>query len=35
MEKYSYELKREIGEEYLSGKTSYLILEDKYQVEDS
>ena len=32
MAKYSYELKRKIVEEYLSGKTSYLILEDKYQI---
>ena len=32
MAKYSYELKKKIVEEYLSGKTSYLILEDKYQI---
>ena len=32
MAKYSYELKRKIVEEYLSGKTSYLVLEDKYQI---
>ena len=32
MAKYSYELKKKIVEEYLSGKTSYLVLEDKYQI---
>ena len=32
MAKYSYELKRKIVEEYLFGKTSYLVLEDKYQI---
>ena len=35
MAKYSYELKRKIVEEYLSGKTSYLVLEDKYQIDYS
>ena len=35
MAKYSYELKRKIVEEYLSGKTSYLVLEDKYQIDHS
>ena len=35
MAKYSYELKRKIVEEYLSGKTSYLVLEDKYQIGES
>lgn len=32
MAKYSYELKKKIVEEYLSGETSYLVLEDKYQI---
>ncbi len=32
MAKYSYELKKKIVEEYLSGKSSYLVLEDKYQI---
>ena len=32
MAKYSYELKRKIVEEYLSGKTSYSVLKDKYQI---
>ena len=32
MAKYSYGLKRKIVEEYLSGKTSYSVLEDKYQI---
>lgn len=32
MEKDSYEFKKKIVEEYLSGKTSYLVLEDKYQI---
>ena len=35
MAKYSYELKRNIVEEYLSGKTSYSVLEDKYQIDES
>ena len=35
MTKYSYELKKKIVEEYLSGKTSYPVLEDKYQVDES
>ena len=35
MAKYSYELKKEIVEEYLSGKTSYRALESKYHVENS
>ena len=35
MAKYSYELKRKIVEEYLSGKTSYSVLEDKYQIDES
>ena len=35
MAKYSYELKKKIVEEYLSGKTSYRVLESKYHVEDS
>ena len=35
MAKYSYELKKEIVEEYLSGKTSYSVLEDKYQINES
>ena len=35
MAKYSYELKKKIVEEYLSGKTSYSVLEDKYQINES
>ena len=35
MAKYSYELKKKIVEEYLAGKTSYPVLEDKYQVGES
>ncbi len=35
MAKYSYELKKKIVEEYLSGKSSYLVLEDKYQIDYS
>ena len=35
MAKCSYELKKEIVEEYLSGKTSYRVLESKYHVENS
>ena len=35
MAKYSYELKKKIVEEYLSGKTSYSVLEDKYQIDES
>ena len=35
MAKYSYELKKKIVEEYLSGKTSYRALESKYHVENS
>ena len=35
MAKYSYELKKKIVEEYLSGKTSYSTLEDKYQIDES
>ena len=35
MAKYSYELKKRIVEEYLSGKTSYRALESKYHVENS
>lgn len=35
MAKYSYELKKKIVEEYLSGKTSYRVLESKYHVENS
>ena len=35
MAKYSYELKKKIVEEYLSGKTSYSVLEDKYQMDES
>ena len=34
MAKYSYELKKEIVEEYLSGKTSYRDLAMKYQIEN-
>ena len=32
MAKHSYELKKKIVEEYLSRKTSYLVLEDKYHI---
>lgn len=35
MAKYSYELKKKIVEEYLSGKTSYSVLGDKYQIDES
>ena len=35
MAKYSYELKKKIVEEYLSGKTNYLVLEDNYQMDES
>ena len=35
MEKYSYELEKKIVEEYLSGKTSHLVLENKYQIDES
>ena len=35
MAKYSYELKKKIVEEYLSGKSIYLVLEDKYQINES
>ena len=35
MAKYSYELKRKIVEEYLFRKTSYSVLEDKYQIDES
>ena len=35
MAKYSYELKKKIVEEYLFGKTSYSVLEDKYQIDES
>ena len=35
MAKYSYKLKKKIVEEYLSGKTSYSVLEDKYQIDES
>ena len=35
MAKYSYELKKKIVEEYLSGKTSYRVLESKYHVGNS
>ena len=35
MAKYSYELKKKIVEEYLSGKTSYPVLENKYQIGES
>ena len=34
MAKYSYELKKEIVEEYLSGKSSYRDLAMKYQIEN-
>ncbi len=32
MAKYSYKLKKKIVEEYISGKTSYSVLEEKYQI---
>ncbi len=32
MAKYSYELKRKIVKKDLSGKTSYHVLKDKYQI---
>ena len=35
MARYSYELKKKIVEEYLSGMTSYSILEEKYQIDES
>ena len=35
MAKYSYELKKKIVKEYLAGKTSDLVLEDKYQIDQS
>ena len=35
MAKYSYELKKKIVDEYLSGKTSYRVLESKYYVGNS
>ena len=35
MAKYSYKLKKKIVEEYLSGKTSYSVLEEKYQMDES
>ena len=35
MAKYNYELKKKIVEEYLSGKTSYSVLGDKYQIDES
>lgn len=35
MAKYNYELKKKIVEEYLSGKTSYPVLENKYQIDES
>ena len=35
MAKYSYELKKKIVEEYLSGKTSYQALAMKYEIEKS
>ena len=34
MPKYSYELKKEIVEEYLAGKSSYRDLAMKYQIEN-
>ena len=34
MAKYSYELKKKIVEEYLSGKSSYRDLAMKYQIEN-
>ena len=35
MAKYSYGLKRKIVEEYLFGESSYPVLEDKYQIDES
>ena len=35
MAKYSYELKKRIVEEYLFGKTSYSLLEEKYHIDNS
>lgn len=35
MAKYSYELKEKIVEEYLTGKTSYSVLESEYQIDAS
>ncbi len=35
MEKYSYELEKKIVEEYLCGKTSHPVLENKYQIDES
>lgn len=35
MAKYSYKLKKKIVEEYPSRKTSYSLLEDKYQIDES
>ena len=35
MAKYSYELKKRIVGEYLSGKTSYSLLEEKYRIDHS
>ena len=34
MAKYSYELKKKIVEEYLSGKSSYRDLAMRYQIEN-
>ena len=35
MAKYSYELNKKIVEEFLSGKSSHLVLGDKYQIDYS
>lgn len=35
MAKYSYELKRKIVEEYLFRESSYPVLENKYQIDES
>ena len=35
MAKYSYEFKKKIVEEYLSGKAIYSVLEEKYQIDES
>ncbi|KXB65547.1 hypothetical protein HMPREF1863_01273 [Aedoeadaptatus coxii] len=35
MAKYNYEFKKKFVEEYLSGKSIYLVLEDKYQINES
>lgn len=35
MAKYRYELKKKIVEEYLSGRTSYSVLESEYQIDES